>query len=520
MAASSDLLTNLEYFLREQRSKLENDKEKIEKSTNPRHESDENIPKRDTASFHRTSACQTDISLPNPRGKNASNDSMFDYGSPGPSEFHPRNLNDILRLEGREERKTRSAPVDYDDLLARKREEEARYRYFNHFGPRDTYSGGYLFDKHLRHGYMQGFERNLVVDELADLLTRLQTSAQLDSHPPIYKPDPSPNLFETSTMIPEKEVLTPSVGVIPQGGNDHRRTHRERQRLDAYRLELEEQIREQKERKKQMLAEERRDVIGNGLHFGGDDLPSTRYEERQRRRTFVPEETPRTDDGVRKLPEKWHDGHWPLPEKKDDQRCKANYQEALRMQIEEKKRREREEKEAQRWEEEKLARKLEADRVKIQTEFEAEQRRQARKEEEARANAEALVREQESQRIALARTRRSDSDKEWWEREKEKNAKTKTPSPRAVVAAEPLPRLHTPKSARETWRLSVPEDTSHDTRVSTRTGVLGQLSAMRRRLQDEQQRIGNKTRDQDDDDYQVFDNRKTKNDYETSLSES
>lgn len=190
------------------------------------------------------------------------------------------------------------------------------------------------------------------------------------------------------------------------------------------------------------------------------------------------------------------------------QRKHDRYKEDLRKQIEEKKRLLQEEKERQRLEEDRLAQRIEEQRLRMQREYEEEQAKRIRKEEELRLKQERLMQLQEEQRKEEERRKRETAEKRERERleklreleEMRKNAienqqRRKSP-PVPTVRTQTLEREKTPKS-------EVPTD--------PRQNVLSQLTQLRQQLQDEQQKMNAKLKEQKKK-YKVMDRRAVQED--------
>lgn len=190
------------------------------------------------------------------------------------------------------------------------------------------------------------------------------------------------------------------------------------------------------------------------------------------------------------------------------QRKHERYKEDLRKQIEEKKRLLQEDKERQRLEEERLAQRIEEQRLRMQREYEEEQAKRIRKEEELRLKQERLMQLQEGQRKEEERRKREAAEKRERDRlEKlreledirrntlENQLRSKSP-PVPTVRTQTLEREKTPKS-------EVPGD--------PRQNVLSQLTQLRQQLQDEQQKMNAKLKEQKKK-YKVMDRRAVQED--------
>ncbi|XP_048832285.1 centrosome and spindle pole-associated protein 1 isoform X2 [Brienomyrus brachyistius] len=198
----------------------------------------------------------------------------------------------------------------------------------------------------------------------------------------------------------------------------------------------------------------------------------------------------------------------PTPQQLQEQ---ERYKDILRRQIEEKRRREAEEQERLRLEDEKEERRLAEQRAHIQQEYEQEQEKRRRKEQEQMAKNDELVRQAEQRRREAERKRCEEEErlsaalKERYERERQARLEEKVhrePSPPipalqnklAGQRTVPPPSSDTPHSASVLSESSLPAPPSppvpaHRNQQRAKeehTGVVRELSALRRQLRSKQ----------------------------------
>ncbi|CAH2285339.1 Hypothetical predicted protein [Pelobates cultripes] len=198
-----------------------------------------------------------------------------------------------------------------------------------------------------------------------------------------------------------------------------------------------------------------------------------------------------------------------------------SYKNFLRLQIEEKQRKEREEREKIRLEEEREERRLAEQRAKIQREYEEEQNKKKLKEEEQRQKNEELIRLAEERRKEAEKKRKEAEEKHeeelrrFYEQEKPPKMEEADQPPRQPSPV--IPTLQHKKSARvqrpptaesqisfqsheEAHSPPVPARRNQLRAYEDKNNVISELSELRKQLRSEQRRLEGRLHDVDRDD--------------------